>query len=67
MNRAQAQCALLEGKKITHKFFTDNEYVKHRPEDNKLVDESGQVLNKMHFWMSRDDGKWDTGWSIFQK
>lgn len=45
MTRAQAQVELLNGKKISHEYFTDDddEFVFLRESDKKLIDEKGYV------------------------
>lgn len=63
MTRAQAQVAFVEGKKIGHKLFLSGEFVVLS--DGKMLDESGQVLDKQDFWLVRSgNSSFDNDWFI---
>ena len=63
MTKNEALEAMKQGKKLTHKNFTGDEWVTtgvigYRFEDNCQCD-------KLDFWRYRHDDSWSTGWSIF--
>jgi hypothetical protein len=62
MTQAEADQALQEGHKITHRFFLDYEYL--HLVDGNLVDENG--FSMWHFWRTRE-GEMLDGWSIFKE
>jgi hypothetical protein len=65
LSRAQAQIAFVEGKKISHKYFLDGEFIKLNV-DNKMEDENGLILNKINFWLARGTKQFDDGWFIVE-
>lgn len=65
LSRTQAQIAFVEGKKISHKYFLDGEFIKLNV-DNKMEDENGLLLNKMNFWLARGTKQFDDGWFIVE-
>lgn len=64
MTRAKAQIELLNGKKISHEYFADNEFVYLRQNDKKLIDENGNVLDKQEFWLLRGNSGFDNNWRV---
>lgn len=60
LSRARAQISFVEGKKISHKYFLDDEFVKLNA-DKKMEDENGNILNKMDFCLARDTQQFDDG------
>lgn len=65
LSRSQAQIAFVERKKISHKYFTDREFI-CLDENNKMVDEDGNILDKMEFWLLRDTKLFDDGWFVIE-
>ena len=65
LSRAQAQIAFVERKKISHKYFTDREFI-CLDENNKMVDEDGNILDKMEFWLLRGTKLFDDGWFVIE-
>ena len=53
---------MLEGKKVRHRFFSDEEYL--CIESDTLIDENGYVMRD--FWKFRTSDDWDSGWEIFE-
>lgn len=66
LTRAMAQIAFVEGKKISHIRFLEGEFVMLNSSD-KMEDESGNILNKMDFWLIRGGTKqFDEGWFVVE-
>ena len=65
LSRAQAQIAFVERKKISHQYFTGREFI-FLDENNKMVDEDGNILNKMEFWLLRGTKLFDDGWFVIE-
>ena len=65
LSRAKAQIAFVEGKKISHKYFLDGEFVKLNA-DKKMEDENGNILDKMDFWLARGTKQFDDGWFVVE-
>lgn len=65
LNKAQVIQALKEGKKLTHRYFSANEFV-FQPDPNKNVYqfEDGVQLSANMFWLDRNIDQWDTDWEI---
>ena len=65
MNKYEAKQALSEGKKITHDYFCENEFVNRDSEDNSvLVFEDGVKQDENEFWKMRSDNSWYEGLEI---
>ena len=60
MDKRQAKQALAEGKKITHTYMLEEEYVYEL--NGKIYDENGCHLPD--FWFFRETPVWDKGYSI---
>jgi hypothetical protein len=68
MTRLEAKSALKTGKKITHKYFNNEEWVRFNPEfPYSLIDQDGLILNWDEFWYYRQDPIFDEGWEIYTK
>lgn len=65
MTKTEAIQAMKEGKKVTHRLFTNNEYVYIK--NRELFDETDARLNSFVFWNDRKKIDWETGWNIFEK
>ena len=71
MTATEALLALYEGKKVTHRFFTDDEWL--RMENHDIYTEEGYNMGTVYddFWQRRGgpmgDGSWSTGWSIYEE
>lgn len=62
MTKEEAKQALREGKKLTHRYFSDNEYIYAK--GNIIFSEDG-VNHGFDFWNLRPDEWWNDGWEIF--
>lgn len=62
MTREQAKQALKDGYKITHQYFTEDEYVGLF--DGIICDENN--IPRLMFWEHRVGSGWDEGWEIVE-
>lgn len=62
MNKQDAINAMRKGKKVTHRFFADGEYI--TMEDNRIVDEAGNKFSPYNFWVVRRQEAWEKDWEI---
>lgn len=60
MNRIDAKEAMVDGKKITHRFFDPEEFLYMKGFD--VFDETGRLFNEG--WEMRKGNLWETDWSI---
>jgi hypothetical protein len=72
MNKHEAKLALSEGKKVTHDYFSKDEYVylecvnpNTRPIKYECIFEDGVRQEEGEFWQLRKESHWDNGWEIF--
>ena len=63
MTKNEALKALEEGKKITHKYFSNDEYI-CKCDSEFYMCESG-YMPIGDFWNYRQSPDWDNDWSIF--
>lgn len=68
MNRQEAIDAMVEGKKITHRSFTNDEYLEMDKASAKIFDEDGCCWGGLYSegMEMRKGGVWETNWSIFK-
>ena len=65
MTREEARHAMREGKKVTHTYFSSEEWVTM---DNGLIlFEDGVRCSSYEFWRWREDSIFDDGWEFFKK
>ena len=55
------------GKKLTHKWFLDDEWVKTDQRGMIYIFEDGVECTSQEFWHWRTDESWETDWEIFKK
>jgi len=65
MTREEAKIAMSEGKKVTHRFFTPEEWATEI--DGEIHLEDGVVCSKKHFWENREQKFFDLGWELFNE
>ncbi|MBK7362689.1 MAG: hypothetical protein IPJ01_10375 [Micavibrio sp.] len=65
MNKQQAIQAMLEGKKVTHLYFSNDEWV--TMVNGQIVLEDGVKCSPLEFWRWRTDEMWETDWSIYEE
>lgn len=62
MIRQEAYAAMKDGSKITHQYFSSNEYYEYK--NNSIIAEDG-VDHTRVFW-SKEQNDWrETGWEIY--
>lgn len=64
MTKTKAIKKMNEGEKITHRLFSDDEWM--TIDDGALLFDDGLKLNPNHFWQCRTGRTWETGYSIFK-
>jgi len=71
MTATEALLALYEGRKVTHRFFTDEEYIYMKNHD--IYTEEGYNMGTVFddFWQRRGgpggDDSWAKDWSIYEE
>lgn len=64
MTQQEAIAAMKQGKKVTHRYFSSDEWV--TLQNGKLVTEDGCIHNWTMFWTIRSSEYWETDWSLFE-
>lgn len=62
MTKQEAIAAMREGKKVRHRYFSDDEYIKIQ--DDMIVTEEGYTVLQTEFWYFRQDSHFDVDWEI---
>lgn len=65
MNKQEAILAMQEGKKVTHRYFSTNEWVTMK--DGMIVIEDGVYCPPEVFWQWRTDPVWNDGYELFNE
>jgi hypothetical protein len=65
MNRAEAKHAIEAGKKVTHEYFTAEEWVSYY-DNHVYIMEDGVMVHEVLFWADRQAVFFDDGWEIWQ-
>jgi hypothetical protein len=64
MKKLEAIEAMKSGKKVTHRYFTDGEWI--TMEGNlTVITEEGYAMSSVEFWKYRQGEAFETGWSIW--
>lgn len=64
LTKAEAIQAMKEGKKVTHHYFSDNEFIKLAP-CGRIETEEGYLIAPYLFWLDRKGEAFENGWFIF--
>jgi hypothetical protein len=64
LTKQEAIQAMLEGKKVTHQYFSEKEWVKMSTSGMYLF-EDGYTCPSELFWQDRKGEGWQTGWYEF--
>lgn len=64
LTKEQAIEAMQEGKKVTHQYFSPDEWVT-LTSDGLFQFEDKVVCTPEMFWQDRSGNNWETGWSLF--
>lgn len=65
MTKDEALLELQKGKKVTHRFFSDGEFMYQNGDTYVLED--GVRCHPMVFWEDRATKQWETGWSVIEE
>lgn len=63
MSKEEAIQAMKAGKKVTHQYFTPDEWMTMR--EGFIAFEDGVVCTPQEFWQWRTDTGWDDGYKLF--
>lgn len=67
MTQEEAKQALKQGKKVSHEYFTPEEYIMLCPNGSgQLIDEAGIKLDYKLFWKYRQHDIFQTNWRIVE-
>lgn len=67
-SKEEAIEALVQGKKLTHTLFSENEWIRQPdPSVNKYECEDGVVCMASMFWHFREQPYWLKGWSVWSE
>lgn len=64
MTKSEAIAAMAAGKKVTHHYFSSDEWV--TIENGKILLEDGVRCSPMEFWRWRMNESWNEGWELFE-
>ncbi len=65
MTKSEAIEAMDNGSRVTHRFFSEKEWMEIK--DNKIHLEDGVICGIAEFFNSRGDKSWEDGYSIINK
>lgn len=66
LTKDEAIKAMKKGKKVTHKYFSENEWMVMSP-SGFYEFEDGYSISPSEFWGTRNDKEvWETGWKIIK-
>ena len=63
MTKQEAIAAMQEGKKVTHEYFGQDEWVTMK--DGSIVLEDGVSCHPLEFWRWRTASAWLDNWELF--
>lgn len=63
MNKQEAIQAMMEGKKVRHRFFTSDEFIIMDKHWN-IITEEGYSTPEANFWTDRISDAWERDWEI---
>jgi hypothetical protein len=65
MDKDEAIIAMQTGNRVTHRFFTEDEWI--TMEDNQtIITEEGYRIFADEFWDHRKGIEWQSGWSLYK-
>jgi hypothetical protein len=65
MTKAEAIQSMKEGNKVTHRFFSPNEWMSSDARGGQYTFEDGVKCSWFEFWQWRTDRYWLDGFSLF--
>ena len=66
MDKKEAKSLMKAGKKISHRFFTDEEWITSDPTGVIYSDEKGIQFPAREFWNYRQGELWERGYYIYE-
>lgn len=66
MTKEEAISLMKAGKKLTHGYFTSDEWVKTDETGMIYILEDGVECPKYEFWHWRTDESWNNDWELFE-
>jgi hypothetical protein len=66
MTKEEAISLMKAGHKLTHRYFTSEEWVKTDETGMIYILEDGVECSHYEFWHWRKDESWNTGWELFE-
>jgi hypothetical protein len=67
MTRAEAYRAMIDGKKVTHKYFDDNQYIFMIGQNIYTEDNCSMGTIHDDFWRMRKTESFNDGWEIYKQ
>lgn len=64
MNKHEAIKAMESGKKVSHEYFSDDEWMTIDHNDNQILFEDGCRCSQEEFWSIRQEKGWEDGYTI---
>lgn len=64
ITKEEAIAEMLKGNKVTHKYFSANEWMTHTA-DGRILLEDGVKCLPSEFWRWRADESWNSGYSLY--
>ena len=66
MTKSEAIKQLELGKKLTHRFFDNHEFIQKAKDGSGMIEfEDGNLLSPFIFWADRPSDAWDKDWEFF--
>lgn len=67
MSKEEAISLMKSGHKLTHRYFTEDEWVKSDSTGMVYMLDDGVEFSKNEFWKWRNGESWQSDWSILTK
>lgn len=64
MTKSEAITAMKNGLKVTHRYFSSDEWM--TMQDGRILLEDGCKCSPEEFWRWRKDNNWNDGYSLFK-
>jgi hypothetical protein len=65
MTKEDAKNAMKSGQKVTHRYFSPEEFVTSNADGSLYTFEDGCTVSEELFWQDRSIKQWDSDWSIY--
>lgn len=66
MTKEEAISQMMIGKKLTHRFFINDEWIKSDETGKIYKFDDGSDCTNYEFWIDRSNKEWDSDWEIFK-